>query len=183
MENLLNTEQKKKLLKIARDTIIEYVTNKKVLEVKETDPALNQTLGAFVTLHINKELRGCIGNIIGQKPLYLTIRDMAIASASEDPRFSPLTKGEIPLIHIEISVLSTLKEIKNPDEITLGKHGVLVKSGSKGGVFLPQVASQTCWTKEEFMGNLCKHKAGLPQDAWKKGQCEIHIFSAEVFSE
>ncbi|MEW5758689.1 MAG: AmmeMemoRadiSam system protein A [Candidatus Omnitrophota bacterium] len=183
MKSLLNNEQKNKLLKIARDTITEYVKNKKILEIKETDPLLNQKLGAFVSLHINKELRGCIGNIVGQKPLCLTIRDMAIASATEDPRFRPLTKEELPLIHIEISVLSALKKIIDPNEITLGKHGVIVKKGIKSGVFLPQVATETCWTKEEFMNNLCIHKAGLSKNAWRNGECEIYIFSADVFEE
>lgn len=183
METILNAEQKKKLLKIARDTIVEYIKNKKIIGIKETDPILNQTMGAFVTLHENNQLRGCIGNIIGEKALYLTVQDMSIASSTEDPRFSPLTKEEIPLIHIEISVLSPLKKIKNSDEIILGKHGVLVKNNTQGGVFLPQVANETGWTKEEFMNNLCAHKAGLPKDAWKKNQCEIYIFNAEVFGE
>lgn len=183
MRNLLRLEQKNKLLKIARDTIVEYIKTGKIIVVEETDPVLNQTLGAFVTLHENGELRGCIGNIIGQQALYLTVRDMAIASATEDPRFNPLNKNEISLINIEISVLSEPKKITNTDEIILGTHGVIVKQGARSGVFLPQVATETGWTKEEFMDNLCTRKAGISRDAWKNSKCDIFIFTAEVFGE
>lgn len=183
MEELLNEQQKKKLLKLARDTITLYLSGGKTLEPQEDDPVLTQVMGAFVTLHENGELRGCIGNIVGRKPLYLTVRDMAIASATDDPRFNQITKEELPRIHIEISALSPLKKINNPDEIILGKHGVLVKDLFRSGVYLPQVATETGWTKEEFMNSLCASKAGMSPDAWKRGKCEIFIFSAEVFAE
>lgn len=183
MDNLLNEEQKKKLLKLARDTITLFLASGKTLEPKEDDPALKQVMGAFVTLHKNGELRGCIGNIVGQKPLYLTVRDMAIASATEDPRFDSVTKEELPKIHIEISALSPLKKINNPDEIVLGKHGVVVRDFYRSGVYLPQVATETGWTKEQFMDSLCGSKAGMRPDAWRTGKCDIYIFSAEVFGE
>ncbi len=182
-KQLLTQEQKNKLLKLARQTISVYLESGKTLEVKESDPVLNQAMGAFVTLHKHGQLRGCIGNIIGRKPLYLTVRDMAIAAATQDPRFNPVGKDELGDIHIEISALSPLKKITNPDEIILGKHGVLVKNLFRSGVYLPQVATETGWTKEQFMNSLCASKAGMAADAWKKGQCEIHIFSAEVFGE
>lgn len=183
MDNFLNQEQKKKLLKLARDTITLFLASGKTLEPKEDDPTLKQVMGAFVTLHKDGELRGCIGNIVGQKPLYLTVRDMAIASATEDPRFNSVTKEELPKINIEISALSPLKKITNPDEIVLGKHGVLVRDLYRSGVYLPQVATETGWTKEQFMDSLCGSKAGMRPDAWKTGKCDIYIFSAEVFGE
>ena len=183
MDNLLTEQQKNKLLKLARDSISEYLTNKKTLAVKETDPALNMKMGAFVTLREQGELRGCIGNIIGSLPLFETIRDMALASATEDPRFHPLKIEELKDIKIEISVMSKLRKITNPDEIIIGKHGVLVRDNFRSGIYLPQVAVEAGWSKEEFMNSLCGSKAGMNEDAWKKGKCEIQIFTAEVFEE
>lgn len=182
-KELLTKEQKQKLLKIARDAITHYINTGKTLEIKENDALLKQPMGAFVTLHKKGQLRGCIGHIEAQGPLYLTVRNMAISSATEDPRFSPVTKDELKDIHIEISVLSPLKKTTNPDEIILGKHGVIVKDLFRSGVYLPQVATETGWSKEEFMNSLCGQKAGMSPDAWKKGKCDIFIFSAEVFAE
>ena len=180
---LLTDAQHKKLLKIARDTIITYLKTGKVLEVKEDDSALNKEMGAFVTLHKQGELRGCIGNIIGKGPLYLTVRDMAIESATGDPRFPKVKLDEMKDIDIEISVLSELEQIHDPKDIQMGVHGVLIRKGYSSGVFLPQVATETGWSREEFLANLCAHKAGLLPDAWKTGEADMYIFTAEVFSE
>lgn len=180
---MLNADQKKRLLIIARKTIEDYVRERKKPELEEADPELLKENGAFVTLRKGEDLRGCIGNIIGHGPLYLTVRDMAIASATEDPRFSPLTANELKAIKIEISVLSEPKRIANVDEIKLGVHGVIVKRGNRNGLFLPQVALETGWTKEEFLSNLCSHKAGLAPDAWKDKNTEIYVFTAQVFEE
>lgn len=180
---LLNTTQRKRLLEIARKTIEEYLSGGKRIDFKEEDGRLKEISGAFVTLHKHKELRGCIGNIIGQKPLFETVRDMAIESATRDPRFSPVSREELKDIEIEVSVLSPLKKIAHIDEFQLGTHGVLVRRGFAQGVFLPQVATETGWSKEEFLSYLCEHKAGLSPDAWKDPATEIFIFSAQVFSE
>ena len=117
--------------------------------------------GAFVTIMKHGILRGCVGSIIGEKPLYQTIREMAVAAASQDPRFTPLTAGELKDINIEISVLSKPRRIDDIAEIQLGKHGVIVSEGNHQGVFLPQVANETGWSKEEFLSQLCSQKAGL----------------------
>jgi AmmeMemoRadiSam system protein A len=180
---MLNKEQKDKLLKIARETMEAYVNDRQRLDFSETDPLLNKELGAFVTIHKGGQLRGCIGNIVGKGPLYLTVRDMAIESATADPRFSPVTPSELDDIDVEISVLSELDKVSDPEEIELGRHGVIVKNGFRSGVFLPQVATETGWGKEEFMRILCAQKAGLPPDAWKDPNTDIFIFTAEVFSE
>ena len=180
---MLNKAQKKRLLEIARKTIETYLKTGKKMELTETDPILNKEMGAFVTLHEHGELRGCIGNIVGRGPLYLTVRDMAIEAATSDPRFPPVEPGELKDIEIEISVLSPLEKIDDPEKIQMGVHGVLVRKGFYSGIFLPQVATETGWSKEEFMSNLCTHKAGLAPDAWKDKSTEIYIFSAEVFSE
>jgi AmmeMemoRadiSam system protein A len=144
---------------------------------------LLKDMGAFVTLSANGELRGCIGNLSGREPLYLTVRDMAIQAATADPRFSALTLQDLKDIDIEISVLSPMQRIESVEKIRLGIDGVLVRRGFRSGVFLPQVATETGWSKEEFMSNLCAHKAGLPADAWKEKDTEILTFTAEVFSE
>jgi len=180
---LLNDTQRKTLLKIARDTITTYLKTGKVPQIKEDDPLLNKEMGAFVTLREKGELRGCIGNIVGRGPLYLTIRDMAIESSTGDPRFSRVRPEEMKDVDIEISVLSELEKVKDVNEIQMGVHGVLVRKGFNSGVFLPQVATETGWSREEFLTNLCAHKAGLLPDAWKHGDIDIYIFTAEVFSE
>lgn len=178
----LNDEQKKRLLIIARETIENFVQHKKVIEVEESDPRLKFEEGAFVTIRKKGSLRGCIGNIIGQGPLYRTVRDMAVSSCSQDPRFPPVSKEELKDIHIEISVLSKPRKAV-PEEIEMGKHGVIVSRGFQGGVFLPQVATETGWSKEEFMSQLCYQKAGLPPDCWRDPRTNIEIFTADVFEE
>jgi AmmeMemoRadiSam system protein B/AmmeMemoRadiSam system protein A len=180
---MLNKNQRKRLLEIARSAIEHYLKTGKKMELSEQDPVLLKEMGAFVTLHKHGELRGCIGNLVARGPLYLTIRDMAIAAAVEDYRFMPLNLSEVKDIEIEISVLSPLERVDSTDKIEMGKHGVLVRRGFNSGVFLPQVATQTGWSKEKFLSELCEHKAGLPADAWKDKSTEIYIFSAEVFSE
>ncbi|MCX5677860.1 MAG: AmmeMemoRadiSam system protein B [Candidatus Omnitrophica bacterium] len=180
---LLNNSQRKRLLEIARESITSFVDNGKRKIFTENDPVLNEPLGAFVTLHENGELRGCIGNMVGQGPLYQTIADMAIEAATGDPRFHVVSPGEISKLELEISVLSPLKKISSTDEIKIPGHGVLVRRGFKSGVYLPQVAVETGWNKEEFMASLCEHKAGLGPDVWKDPATEIYIFNAEVFGE
>lgn len=182
-DEALTLEQKKRLITIAKETIERHVRDKKVLDVHETDPRLKKVEGAFVTLHKNGELRGCIGNIIGQKPLYLTVRDMAIAASSQDPRFSPVTPGELSGIEVEVSVLSVPRRAADSEEIQMGVHGVIVRRGWNQGVFLPQVADETGWDRDTFLSYLCQHKAGLPADAWKDPRTELQIFTAQVFSE
>lgn len=179
----LTGEQKKRLLLIARQTIEEYVLWGKTKEFQETDPRLLEQEGAFVTIHKRGQLRGCIGNIIGQGPLYQTVRDMAIASATSDPRFRPVSKDELPEIDIEISVLSIPRQAHNVEDIIMGRHGVIVQRGFHRGLFLPQVADETGWSREEFLSQLCSQKAGLSPDAWKDPKTRLDIFTAQVFSE
>ena len=116
-------------------------------------------------------------------PLFEAVRKMAIESATNDPRFPPVTFEELKDIEIEISVLTVPKQVKSADEIVLGRDGVIVERGFHKGVFLPQVAKETGWSKEEFLRNLCYHKAGLPPDSWKDPETKLYTFQAEVFSE
>ena len=175
--------QKKRLLEIARNAIETYLKTGKKLDLTEVDPVFLQERGVFVTLNQNNRLRGCIGNLTSSQELYLTIRDMAVESAVDDPRFAPLKLAELKEIKIEISVLTPLEKVDSADKIILGRHGVMARKGLANGVFLPQVATETGWSKEEFLNRLCVDKAGISASAWKDGSAQLYTFEAEVFSE
>jgi len=179
---MLKKEEKKKLLNLARKTIESYLKEGKIPSWEINEPQLLEKKGAFVTLKKQGELRGCIGRIYAESPLYQTVQEMAIEASLNDPRFFPLRLEELPEIEIEISVLSELKKIENIEEIEVGKHGILMRRGFNSGLLLPQVATEYNWTREEFLRHTCL-KAGLPPDAWKDKKTQIYIFSAEVFSE
>lgn len=182
-EAMLNATQRERLLQIARESITDYVKSGKRRSFSEKDPLLNKDLGAFVTLHEKGQLRGCIGNMVGRGPLYQTIADMAIEAATADPRFPKLSPAEIDKIDIEVSVLTPLKKVSGPDEIKIPGHGVIVRRGFASGVYLPQVALETGWTKEEFLTSLCGQKAGMDPYAWKDPATDMYTFEAEVFGE
>jgi AmmeMemoRadiSam system protein A len=178
----LSSEEKTLLLEVAKNSIRKEFENINIPEVDYTAyPQLKLVLGAFVTVKINKELRGCIGYIIGQKPLYETIIDAANQAAFGDPRFPPLSKEEFAKLEIEISVLSPFKPIESYDEIEVGKHGLLLDEGGRA-VLLPQVATEQKYNRAEFLTALC-HKAGLYGEYWKERVLKIKVFSALVFGE
>jgi AmmeMemoRadiSam system protein A len=183
MENIeLTLDHKKTLIKIARESITSAVNCRAVPEYRINDSMLNTMCGAFVTLHLSGNLRGCIGNITAETPLWETVRNMAIESALRDPRFPSISPYELENIDIEISVLSPLKEIKNLEEIKVGKHGLLIKKGFYQGLLLPQVATDYKWDKIQFLEQTC-YKAGMSKDCYKQEATEIFIFSAIVFGE
>jgi AmmeMemoRadiSam system protein A len=179
---MLSTEERKTLLKLARDTIEARLSMKSPPEGRAPGPALVQPRGAFVTLHARGRLRGCIGYVEAIKPLFETVREMAAASAFQDPRFSPLTPAEYGDIEIEISVMSPLRRVASVEEIEVGTHGIVIKRGLRQGLLLPQVATEQGWDRDTFLEHSC-YKAGLGGDSWKKPDTEIYVFSAEVFSE
>ncbi len=182
--NVLNSKQKRELLNIAKQTVESFVQDGKVPEFDVSDERLLWKEGAFVTLHKNGELRGCIGQIVPtEKPLWQVVRDMAISACSEDHRFSPVSKKELAEIDYEISVLSAPEKINNWQDIELGKHGVIVRKEFRSGVFLPQVAADTGWSLEEFLSQLCWQKAGLSPDCYKDKEVELKVFTAQVFSQ
>lgn len=180
---MLSKEQKGKLLKLARTTMEKYINQGIIPKFEDKDPVFMEHFGAFVTIHKKGSLRGCIGIIEGRQPLFETIIEMAIEASRNDPRFDPVMPDEIKDIDVEISVLTPKRRVNSIDEIELGKHGVIVKRGFAGGVYLPQVATETGWTKEQFMASLCSGKAGLSADAYKDPKTEIYVFEAEVFGE
>jgi AmmeMemoRadiSam system protein A len=143
---------------------------------------LHQERGAFVTLRIAGELRGCIGFASAIKPLFVTVRDTATLAALRDPRFSPVESGELPLLEYEISVLSPLRRAREVGEIQIGQHGLLIKNGDREGLLLPQVPLEQGWDRETFLEHTCT-KAKLNPDAWKDDQTDLFLFTAVVFGD
>ncbi|MHC4592171.1 MAG: AmmeMemoRadiSam system protein A [Planctomycetota bacterium] len=183
---MLSENSRKQLLNIARRTVEAVVKKEQRPQFDIQEPELCGQQGAFVTLRTNGNLRGCIGRFIADRPLWQIVRDMAVAAASEDPRFfgMQIQPAELPDVRIEISVLSPLRRIRDPmQEVELGKHGIYMKHGVRSGCFLPQVATETGWSKEEFLSHCCSGKAGLPPDAWEDPRTEVYVFTAEVLEE
>ena len=181
MSDLLTKKEQKELLKIARTTIIEYVTNGKVPNVATESPGLNLHSGCFVTVKQKGELRGRIGNFVSDQPLYQLVQEMAVSAATRDPRFYPMKSEDMVDFTLDISVLSPLVKAASVDEIKVGKHGIYIVKGDARGVLLPQVATEYGWNREQFLQHTCT-KAGLLKDAWQK-DCDIYIFTAQVFGE
>jgi AmmeMemoRadiSam system protein A len=141
---------------------------------------LSAELGAFVTLKREGRLRGCIGNIVGNGPLAATIERMAGAAAFEDPRFPPLTAGELDDLAIEVSVMGPLTPCPDPELIEVGRHGLYIRKSIHSGLLLPQVATEWGWDRETFLDQTCV-KAGLPKGTWRKPKTEIWWFEAVIF--
>lgn len=180
--DLLSGAEKKKLLAISRKTLEEYVSSRTPPDITVSEQRLLERRGAFVTLNMHGQLRGCIGYIKPVAPLYKAVMEMTVAASSNDMRFRPVTRGELKNITIEISVLTPLKLINSVSEIQVGTHGLFIVHGHNSGLLLPQVATHYNWGREEFLRQTCS-KAGLPADAWKDKEAQIYIFSAQVFSE
>jgi len=175
----LSAEEKKELLRLARQAVQQFVVEKKVIAYETEDPNLLADRGAFVTLRKRGELRGCIGFIEPVASLCETVIQTAIYAATEDTRFSPVRPEELSELEYEISVLTPLKQIDNPRRVQVGKHGLVIAMGKNRGLLLPQVPVENNWDRETFLCQACI-KAGLPPDAWKKG-AEISVFEAIVF--
>lgn len=178
----LSVELQQKLLGIARKTMEEYIRHHTIPEFTVEEPELTRKCGAFVTITSSQRLRGCIGYVEGFKPLYQTVIDMAIAASTQDPRFEPVREQELSNLQLEISVMSPLRKIADPQEVEVGVHGILLKRGVRSGLLLPQVATEYHWDRHTFLEHTCL-KAGLPRDAWNDPNSEIFVFSAQVFHE
>lgn len=179
----LNREQQIKLLQLARKTISDKLGIDEDINLPDlTDEIFMEKAGAFVTIHINKALRGCIGYIQGVKPIPETVKEVSASSAFQDPRFKPLSEKEYPYIDIEISVMSPIEDVVNIDDIVVGRDGLIISQGYKRGLLLPQVPVEQGWDRDTFLTHTC-YKAGLSGDSWKKEGVKIEKFSAQVFSE
>ena len=179
----LSGSDRKFLLNVAREAIRSQLSGEALnLPSPPSSPALHEHRGAFVTLHEHGQLRGCIGNFVGNKPLYETVADMAISAAFHDPRFPPLEPREFGEIDLEISALTPLEPIEDPDLIEVGTHGIYLINGPYRGVLLPQVATEYGWDRYTFLDQTCI-KAGMEPGCWRNPATQILVFSADVFGE
>ncbi len=181
METPLKNREKSILLDIARNAIESFVRSGEIYVEPREEKALNIRRGCFVTISKKDELRGCIGNFQSELPLFKEVAEMAVASATKDPRFYPMKEEDLTEFELEISVLSPLKKISDIEEITVGQHGIYLEKGYNRGVLLPQVATFHGWDRDSFLQQTCI-KAGLLVDAWRNEDTEIYIFSADVFN-
>ncbi len=179
---LLDKQMGTKLLKIARNAIDACLTETAAAPVEVADLALNQTAGCFVTIHMEGQLRGCIGNFVSDKPLHLEVTQMAVAAATTDPRFYAMSSQDIGSYSLDISILSPLLKIDDVMQIEVGTHGIYLEKDYSRGVLLPQVATEQGWDRQTFIEQTCV-KAGLPTDAWKSPQTSIYSFSAQVITD
>jgi len=179
----VSDKNQKVLLELARNTVKYYIeTNKQLIYITKDEELLQKT-AVFVTLTINGQLRGCIGSTVAQAELYKAVQQMALSAAFDDYRFDQVdSQDELNKIKIEISVLSPMTRIKSPDEIKQNVHGVIVRQGNQSGLFLPQVWEHFS-TKEAFMDELCRQKAGLDSNAWKNPDTELYVFVVFAFQE
>ena len=182
---ILTDDEKKTLLTLARKSMTHYLKTGKEATAEELDvkisAGMTQILGAFVTLHENGDLRGCIGEITPRRELYKAVLAHSINSAVRDHRFNPVSSDELPDLHLELSALTPSKHIESYKEIEIGKHGVVFSKGFSSSVFLPQVAPEQGWDVAETLSHLAM-KAGLPSNAWEEG-ADLMVFEAIVFSE
>lgn len=177
---VLTDEDKRQLKEIALQSIKDSLDGKPIAEFHTSHPSpLTSKCGAFVSLHEYGHLRGCIGHFGEDTPLHEIVAEMARAAAFEDPRFSPVRREELDEIDIEISVLTPMRRIQSLDEFELHRHGIYIRKGYRSGTFLPQVADEVDWTKEEFVGHCSQDKAGLGWNGWR--DAELYVYEAIVF--
>ena len=180
-EFTLTDADKKQLKEITLQSIKDSLDSKPIARptLHSQLSILNSKCGAFVSLHKYGRLRGCIGHFGEDYPLHEIVAEMARAAAFEDPRFTPVTREELDDIDIEISVLTPMRRIQSIDEFELHRHGIYIRKGFRSGTFLPQVADEVNWTKEEFIGHCSQDKAGLGWDGWR--DAELYVYEAIVF--
>ncbi|MBF0499533.1 MAG: AmmeMemoRadiSam system protein B [Candidatus Riflebacteria bacterium] len=181
-QEVVPMELKQEALTVIRQTLESVLSGGKVPAVTFKHPRFKDNCGVFVTLKKAGELRGCIGLIEGIRPLGEGIQDMAVAAATEDSRFSPMTASELKEVSIEVSILSPMIPVKDLSEIQVGRDGVLLRAHGRSGVFLPQVATEQGWDRDTFLTNLC-YKAGLPPGSHKQPDAKLYRFTADVFGE
>jgi uncharacterized protein len=178
----LSAADQELLFRVARNSIQAHLKGEKTALPQATSPALSQPRGVFVTLQRHGRLRGCIGYLEAMKPLLAAVQDMAVAAAFSDPRFPPLRQEEVADLEVEISVLSPMRQIKNIEEIQVGRHGLYLEQGPRRGLLLPQVATEYGWDRLTFLQQTCA-KAGLPPNAWEDPATRISVFGADILHE
>ena len=179
----LPSESQRKLMELSRQVLEDFVRGLKREKEPVDDPYLqSRDHGAFVSLHKQEELRGCIGNCVPKARLFETVTEMTEAAASRDPRVRPVSKTELGEIRIDITVLSPLVPLADPLSLEVGKHGLYIAVGGKRGVLLPQVATQYGWDSKTFLEQTCL-KAGLRKNAWKDSDVQVSGFTALIIEE
>jgi AmmeMemoRadiSam system protein A len=178
----LTDGEQRSLLWLARATLEAHFAGEPLPEVDGLTPSLSEPRGAFVTLTEGGALRGCIGHVVATLALWRTVRDNALAAALRDPRFPPVTGGQLSALEIEISALSPLLEIDDESAIEVGHHGLMLECRGYRGLLLPQVATAHGWDRQTFLDHTCR-KAGLRAGCWRDPAARLSIFSADVFSE
>jgi uncharacterized protein len=178
----LADDEKRELLRIARATLREHSFSGRIPPGKPHRESLLAPAAVFVTLHLSDQLRGCIGTIDEEKPLYRAVQEMAVAAATRDPRFPPVPADEVDDLEIEISVLGTTRRIRGPSELVIGRDGCRVDVQGQRGLLLPQVAREAGWDGATLLARTCA-KAGVDEDAWKQSDAVVTAFEAQVFSD
>ncbi len=179
---MLTAQEKEQLLTIARESIARAMRGTQFDPPVPARGTLARPSGAFVTLKLHGDLRGCIGFIESNEPVARVVAEVAVKAAFEDPRFPSLTPSEFKDISVEVSVLTPLQPVHDISEITVGVHGLVIEHGYRRGLLLPQVATEYGWDRREFLENVAR-KAGLPRDAWKDPGTRLYMFSAEIAEE
>lgn len=176
----LTDEEKDYLRTIARESILTGIKGGEYVMPEPVSSKMTEHFGAFVTLKKGGCLRGCIGHVIGDRPLNQTVVQMAHCAAFEDPRFPPLTELDFDQMELEISILSPFERVEDSETIEPGRHGLMIQRGFHSGLLLPQVAMEWGWDRETFLAQTCR-KAGLPPNAWQSRKALLYKFEAEVF--
>jgi AmmeMemoRadiSam system protein A len=171
--------ERRLLLQLAHEAVAAAL-ERRALDLAPPSDHLSELRGAFTTLHEDGALRGCVGYVFPMYSLYRTVAETAVAAAFSDTRFLPVAREELPKLKFDISVLSPMQAIE-PEEVEVGRHGLLITYGSRRGLLLPQVPLEHHWDRKTFLRETCI-KAGLPQDAWEHG-AKVEAFTAEVFGE
>ena len=177
---MLSSDDQQRLLQLAR-RCLEARVRREPSPSAERGAGLDSRMGAFVSIHCNGELRGCLGRLEADRPIAENVAHLAAVVSDSDPRFPAIRPSELPAVDVEISALTPEEEIADINQIEVGRHGLIIEQGHRRGLLLPQVATEYGWDRETFLDHTCI-KAGLPPNAWRTG-ARIFIFEAQVFSE
>ena len=178
-QNEFTPEEHAVLLRLAHESILSALERREI-SLTPPSPHLDEPRGAFTTIYFHGNLRGCVGYVFPVASLYRTVAETARAAAFEDTRFPPVSPQEAPELDVSLSILSPLRVI-TPEEVEIGRHGLVVSHGGRRGLLLPQVPVEHQWDRATFMEQTCR-KAGLPLDAWRQG-ATLEAFTAEVFGD
>lgn len=182
VDGALGENDRRELLRIARASLREWLRSGRTPPGAPHRESLLRPLPAFVSVRVDKALRGCMGHVEPTAPLYKTVVELAVAAATRDTRFAPIGLDELDDVRFSISLLSPLQKVVPPDGIELGRHGLLITRGARRGLLLPQVAVEQRWSAEQFLAETCR-KAMLPPEAWRESDATVSVFTADTFSD